>query len=523
MPEILSGLFTASNTLFGPVGVLFIAILAGVGLYYFLAVLPNNTKFDDDNSQAMIREREDYVVWRQKLSQGGTIEKLYSAMLARGLDAADRFFGDPIDSKIGRVPFWGGHALDRCYFIAAIYPAATLFLIWHLTGSTGALETVFGLPPETERWQRILSGISLVLFAVAINRLVNSIVHFRSVVKVILRLFVTIASVALVFSFSFASPVLVMALIGVLFFAFGNLFLSGYFALMCGLSLASLWPTYNIVGGEDSTLLLILSAVITMMMSFIIVVGLNILYNTLERRLSLLFGILFGLLISIIAVALIYISSNVNDIVSNENYFILYYFLCAIPLINALFDWVSIGMTRFFLRIGQKLGGLWPIGLSLADLVTATLFLAALTMSLVAIISALNWASGSAVIDIGELLSRYRSNPGDPRLIWVYVLVVTTYLPSIANLVLGGLAIVRGVPGIHSFLIHNVLPEDPIGLTLRRRVAASAILTAQFGLALVGAIAVAILFIGIVFYGLNLIGDGLYEMISNLHLRLSHL
>ena len=42
-------------------------------------------------------------------------------------------------------------------------------------------------------------------------------------------------------------------------------------------------------------------------------------------------------------------------------------FLILIALINAPFDWASLGLTRALLRSGLELGGWWPYVLGLAD------------------------------------------------------------------------------------------------------------------------------------------------------------
>ena len=42
-------------------------------------------------------------------------------------------------------------------------------------------------------------------------------------------------------------------------------------------------------------------------------------------------------------------------------------FLGLLTLLNAPFDWASLGLTRALLRRGLELGGWWPYLLALAD------------------------------------------------------------------------------------------------------------------------------------------------------------
>lgn len=228
--------------------------------------------------------------------------------------------------------------------------------------------------------------------------------------------------------------------------------------------------------------------------------------------------IIFGLAMTAASIA---VAGWFSPEPGNEDARILLVFFTILPVVNAIFDWISIGMTRRLLRLGQSKGGLWPIFLAGLDLVFATAFLFALALVMVGAIDVFNRASGVAVLDVGELLSLYRLDPGDPRLFWVYVVVITTYFPSLLNLVLGGLACVRGIPCVRSYLTARVLPEDPIGLTVSKRVEASALLTVQVFVAVFGALFVGGVLLGLVLYGLDWIGLGLYSTVSNLHAYLS--
>src|SRR5258706_7133557 len=57
-------------------------------------------------------------------------------------------------------------------------------------------------------------------------------------------------------------------------------------------------------------------------------------------------------------------------------------FLGLLTLINAPFDWVSLGMTRALLRRGLELGGWWPYLLALADGLFAAAIVAPLSIAM---------------------------------------------------------------------------------------------------------------------------------------------
>jgi hypothetical protein len=58
-------------------------------------------------------------------------------------------------------------------------------------------------------------------------------------------------------------------------------------------------------------------------------------------------------------------------------------FLCLLTLLNAPFDWASLGLTRALLRRGLELGGWWPYLLALADAALATVIIALLALVMV--------------------------------------------------------------------------------------------------------------------------------------------
>ena len=104
-------------------------------------------------------------------------------------------------------------------------------------------------------------------------------------------------------------------------------------------------------------------------------------------------------------------------------------FLGWLSLINAPFDWVSLGLTRALLRRGLELGGWWPYALALVD-----------------------------AVPLQPLFNGIATNPTAPEYWWLYALLLSTLIPSLVNLVIGGTSLVRGVPGISTMLLRYI-PE----------------------------------------------------------------
>ena len=113
-------------------------------------------------------ERLAYDKLRESLAEGGSAARLYAQRLTGFLDAVDRFFGDAgmadrtlFPRAFGLrtpAPLWTAPAFDRCLLLALVYPIATIFVIWAISGHVGPAEAALHLKPDLSGWQRGLCG-----------------------------------------------------------------------------------------------------------------------------------------------------------------------------------------------------------------------------------------------------------------------------------------------------------------------------------------------------------------------------
>src|SRR5215469_7572795 len=109
-------------------------------------------------------ERQAYDGLRNSLSKGNLASRLYAERLTRFLDWIERFFGDAeiadrtlFPHAFGLrtpAPLWTAPAFDRCLLLALLYPVATIFAIWAVSGHVGPAEHALGLKPHYPVWQR---------------------------------------------------------------------------------------------------------------------------------------------------------------------------------------------------------------------------------------------------------------------------------------------------------------------------------------------------------------------------------
>jgi hypothetical protein len=202
-------------------------------------------------------------------------------------------------------------------------------------------------------------------------------------------------------------------------------------------------------------------------------------------------------------------------------------FLGLLTVLNAPFDWVSLGLTRALLRRGLELGGWWPYLLALADALLASAVIAFLALVMVIGVQAFDGlaerAGGAPVLPLPQFFGGIAAHPEAPEYWWVYALLLSSMIPSLINLVIGGASLMRGVPGLPSVL----LPFMPAGKAVpafdRSWIALVLTLQVAVGAAL-GVAAQALLAVGVIRYAMPWLGLNLLDMaravaVFNLPLR----
>jgi hypothetical protein len=103
------------------------------------------------------------------------------------------------------------------------------------------------------------------------------------------------------------------------------------------------------------------------------------------------------------------------------------------------------------------------------------------------------------VLPLRKLFDGITANPTAPEFWWVYALLLSTMIPSLINLMIGGTSLLRGVPGLPALLL-RFMPASKSVATFDR-VWLALVLTIQvFVGAFLGIAAQAVLAIGVLSY-----------------------
>ena len=511
-------------------------------------------------------ERRSYDSLRESLVRGGIAVRLYSRWLTSFLNAVDRFFGDAamadrtlFPHAFGLrtpAPLWTAPAFDRCLLLALLYPIITIFSLWALSGHIGPAEQALGISPIISAWQRGVVITTAWLGALAIRQYVlikgwKSFIwiiatgacacaafvagHFGSenlvelsgisiivtfIAAVAFATAVAVSATATVViqapaardvAYNVAGSIAIVAIVvgtldtfaqypgafGVAYAIVGAV--AGAGAIAIAVAIAA--PALMLLRGRPEFLVLIIAGPV--IISYVVALLTTAVGNRWRGIfLSLFSSTMLG--VCLVSASLLSLSHGATQISGPP-----LLFLGLLTLLNAPFNWVALGLTRALLRRGLELKGWWPYLLALVDAVTAGAILALLAVTMVIGVQAFDdlaaRGGGTPVLPLELLFDGIADHPGSPEFWWVYVLLLSTRFRILINLMLGGTAIMRSVPGLSSLLL-PFLPSDRAAPTYDRAWIALVLTLQAAGGVLLGIVAQALLAVGLILYAMPAVG-----------------
>lgn len=155
-----------------------------------------------------------------------------------------------------------------------------------------------------------------------------------------------------------------------------------------------------------------------------------------------------------------YISSSLIILYSMVYFFypsaFAYYILVIfglLPIINAFFDWLSLGLTRGLIGaiILNKLTTKLVFFLLLFDVFFAVLFMALMSiaalLSLVLIDNVIIKSGNFAILNILQLLEELHNDPMSSKHYWLYFMFLTSLIPTIVHFLVSSGAVIQWVSG----------------------------------------------------------------------------
>jgi hypothetical protein len=347
-------------------------------------------------------ERQAYDGLRNSLAEGNLAARLYADWLTRFLDWIDRFFGDAgmadrtlFPHAFGLrtpAPLWTPAAFDRCLLLALIYPIATIFAIWTISGHVGPAEAALRLAPGLPGWRRGLLIVLTIFLGGTWLRAFRP-TGWRFLLWLAVALAVGVAgggavAVGVIFAgcvaFAVATAVLVGGAVAVAVgvaeagavAGVGAIAVFGAVAGAVGVAEAAVAGADAFaVAGADA--FVVCGAIAGAFAFAIAVASANYAMANHGRQ-----GVFLSFFVATMVLACLVAARLLSHLEGWEISGPLLLFLGLLTLLNAPFDWASLGLTRALLRRGLELGGRWPYALALVDAGLAAVVIAALALAM---------------------------------------------------------------------------------------------------------------------------------------------
>lgn len=481
-------------------------------------------------------ERQDYDRLRAGLAGGNLAARLYAKWLTAFLDGVERFFGDvgmadrtlfPRAFGLKKpAPLWTAPALDRCLLLALIYPIATIFVIWAISGHVGPAEAVLALQPELPGWRRGFAA-TVLGFAGFVAWSFMRTNGWKYLLMWIAACALAGCAIAIVAAATGARPATDAGTVG--FFAavaFGVVISAKSGEALAGpphgAAAAAAVAVLSFGGPIGGTHALTFGVVVASFLASgpALAIGVAVIATAVEMASAIAFRLRWhGLFLALFLPAMIVVCLVAADLLSPLETWgragPLLLFLGLLTLLNAPFDWASLGLTRALLRRGLELGGWWPYLLALVDAALAGVIIALLAPTMVIGVQAFDelavHGGGDPVLPLDALFGGIAKNPAAPEYWWAYALLLSSMIPSLINLMISGMAFTRGIPWL-ARLILNWIPEGKAVPEYKRQPAAIGLTVQMFAGAGLGIAAQAFLAWGLIFHVMPWIGLDLLDM-----------
>ncbi|MDC0860461.1 hypothetical protein OAP54_02280 [Planktomarina temperata] len=369
----------------------------------------------------------DRAFWRDLLRHDGAAER-YRSVMRRGLDWLDSRLSAHEAPQGPARKAWSFGLLNATMALAFAYPIVAITIQW-LGGSAidfGGQEVIAASPPQARIFTAVLLGSSVLvyLFAGASKS------RWRRPLVILATGILLLGSI---YADRFAVPRNV-AVAGTVAFA-------GAFAAAVAFAAAGA-VAFAVAGAVSFAVAVIVAVAVAVVVAVVVAAAEERSSRPMARRL-LFCGVLVALLIVSIKMPDDFGAGQRNQAV----FFMLTMGL--LPLVNAVFDFASVGLTRYLLRLGlEQKRAAWR---AVLDGLGGIAIFFALGCTLIAFVTFVVPADGVPLVDLTQLFADMRRAPGD--YIWLMVKLFSTLIPTLLHLSVAVLTLGLQYPaGVRNFV-----------------------------------------------------------------------
>ncbi|MDA8987167.1 hypothetical protein N9H06_03450 [Planktomarina temperata] len=363
----------------------------------------------------------DRPYWRDLLRHDGAAER-YRSVMRRGLDWLDSRLSAHEAPQGPAQKAWSFGLLNATMALALAYPILAITIQW-LCGSAidfGGQEVMAASPPQARIFTAVWLGSSVLvyLFAGASKS------RWRWTLVILAT---GILLLGLIFADGFAVP--------------GNIAVAVASVGAGTVAVAFTGPVAGAVAGVGAVAFV--APVLVAATSAGTVAGAEERSSRPMARRLLFCGVLVALLIVAIKMP--------DDFGAGQRNQAVFFMLTmgVLPLVNAVFDFASVGLTRYLLRLGlEQKRAAWP---AVLDGLGGIAIFFALGCTLIAFVTFFVPADGVPLVDLTQLFADMRRAPGD--YIWLMVTLFSTLIPTLLHLSVAVLTLGLQYPaGVRNFV-----------------------------------------------------------------------
>lgn len=471
--------------------------------------------------------REKYDALRKSLGAHEDAKDGYARRLKAFLAKVDALFGDTDVTKQRffllreRAALWTAPALDRCLLLALLYPIATLFLIWAISGHVGPAERALGLKPDNSGWVRslwvgaiVLLGFILWTFARIRGRTSSA---WSAVAIAVSGGVVGGGIIASILSGAVAIAI-AAGVAGAINIAIVVAGADARADPVAGVGAIALLGAMAVSGAISSYTYRDASGVGAIGMAISMASGGAVMFLSSVAVKHRWQNFFLSLFLPLMVFGCLGLAVALSSLKSWEVVGPFLLFLGLFTLLNAPFDWLSLGLTRFLLRRGIEQGGPWPYFYALIDALAASALIALLAVAMVGAtdlfdhLAELGGGDKARVLPpMRVFLDDLRAAPQKPEYWWVYATLFSTMLPSVINLFFAGFSFLRGLPKLRNWLLSVMREGEAMPAT--DRLGAALILTSQGVVALLFAVAAQVVLTwGVIYHFMPRLGLGILDL-----------
>lgn len=449
---------------YGPIALLGIGY---VSLIWYLA--SKGLRYPDDSSGrqdrafrlSILNEHKALIIYRRLVAKLLTVvDSLIQSRSGKWASPVRGWARSYIACRFSGKNPWDESCYSFCLSLAFIYPVFVIIIPWSL-GASGVFVGHQLLPSDVHPALRFLV-IVLICSSVLSGWLYATLDTARKK-AVVLSLWAILVVLSVLLSFKVGFPLVLI--IGIASNSILAAVHSGILSTVTVFVIMLFISGMVYLFGETST------AVIFAAAGFFFS-GLNIFWDWFRvkqknrKHPSVLWIVLWNISWSLLVfIALYLVSSNPQNF-TGHTLLQLRSLLCVfvlLPLFNAPFDWLSLGLTRgLLIKIRDGEHDLRALMYGLLDLVIAALFWLATLLTTIALFSIANKVIGVSDFDVKGLLSKLGESPWDEDVMWVHLMAATTLIPTIIHFLVASFSVVNALSGIiRNKSISNLLTNWP--------------------------------------------------------------